>query len=684
MERFGEAMEALREALGLVQATRARTMETLVHSQLGEAQERMGQPEAAAASFEQSLAISRAIGDRRSEITALGHLGRLNAQAGRHDEAAEQLRQAVEQARALGYRIWEAYALYETASLQRRQGRLDEARRSLLAALELVESERSTVGSDAQRASFLASRQKNYEMLVDTLMRLGSGGEAFEVAERARARSLLDSLRERGAGIREGVDAALLAREAELRAGLNARARHLGAELRAREGELVRRLKARQYRQGRLRERGAPPVEIDAAEAEITALLAEYRDLQGRIRAASPRHAGLVAPEPVRVAEVQAGVLDEDTALLEYFLGGERSVAWLVTRRALRAFDLPPRGEIEAAARRVYGLWRAREEAVAFETARERVRRVAGADGELSEAAMALARMVLGPLAPELAAKRLVVVADGALQYVPFGALPLPGGGGPLLLRHEVVHAPSASALLELRRGLGDRPPAAKTIAVLADPVFGEDDPRVPAPRRESAGSPAAYPRLPDTRLETRNILRLVPPGEGFGALGFAASRATATSPALAQYGIVHFATHAFVDSERPELSGVVLSLLDERGQPQDGVLRLHDVYGLELGADMVVLSACRTALGKEVRGEGIVGLTRGFLYAGARRVVASLWSSPDQATAELMTRFYRGLLKDGLPPAAALRAAQLSMSRSPRWGAPYYWAGFVLQGDWR
>ena len=164
--------------------------------------------------------------------------------------------------------------------------------------------------------------------------------------------------------------------------------------------------------------------------------------------------------------------------------------------------------------------------------------------------------------------------------------------------------------------------------------------------------------------------------------MDFAASRATATRADLIQYRIVHFATHALINSTPPELSGIVLSLVDERAQPQDGFLRAHEIYNLRLGADLVVLSGCQTALGQDVRGEGLVGLTRGFMYAGATRVVASLWNVKDAATSELMRRFYRGLLKDGLGPAAALRAAQVSMWRDPRWSAPYNWAGFVLQGE--
>lgn len=152
----------------------------------------------------------------------------------------------------------------------------------------------------------------------------------------------------------------------------------------------------------------------------------------------------------------------------------------------------------------------------------------------------------------------------------------------------------------------------------------------------------------------------------------------------MSRYRVLHFATHGLLNSQHPELSGIVLSLVDERGRPQDGFLRLHEIYNLKLGADLVVLSACQTALGKEIKGEGLVGLTRGFMYAGAPRVVSSLWNVDDRATAELMKRFYEAMFIQGMPPAAALRAAQTSLRREKGWAAPYYWAGFTLQGEWR
>ena len=323
--------------------------------------------------------------------------------------------------------------------------------------------------------------------------------------------------------------------------------------------------------------------------------------------------------------------------------------------------------------------------------------------------------MVLAPVVGQLEDKRLLIVGDGALQYIPFGALPDPASvanSAPLVVSHEVVSLPSASTLALIRHEVKDRKPAGKTIAVLADPVFAEDDVRVKrlAPGAKASNNAQApsgtrileheykksaqeagvadnrlnIPRLPGTRQEAMQILSLVPPSERKQSLDFAANREAAIDVDLSQYRYVHFATHGFLNSLHPELSGIVLSMVDEKGKAQNDFLRANDIFNLNLPAELVVLSACQTGLGKEIKGEGLVGLTRGFMYAGAPRVVVSLWSVSDAGTAELMTRFYRAMLKDKMRPAAALRSAQVSLSKEKRWEQPFYWAAFILQGEWQ
>jgi CHAT domain-containing protein len=282
-----------------------------------------------------------------------------------------------------------------------------------------------------------------------------------------------------------------------------------------------------------------------------------------------------------------------------------------------------------------------------------------------------------------------------------------------LIVNHEIVSLPSASALAIQRSELAGRKPAPKLLAVIADPVFDRSDVRfttpAPAVEKEQAQAIAfndarsiehlagtegdksgmstmrlVIPRLPFTRQEATQLLALTPKNLSFSATDFQANRATIVNGDLSQYRYVHFATHGLLDSERPGMSALVFSMVDAQGKPQDGFLRANDIYNLKLPAELVVLSACQTGLGKEVKGEGLVGLTRGFMYAGAARVVVSLWNVNDKATAELMTKFYEKILKQGERPTAALRAAQVEMWKQKQWQSPYYWAAFTIEGEWR
>jgi CHAT domain-containing protein len=251
-------------------------------------------------------------------------------------------------------------------------------------------------------------------------------------------------------------------------------------------------------------------------------------------------------------------------------------------------------------------------------------------------------------------------------------------------------------------------------LAVIADPVFDRSDVRFTTPSGETGDTTQTQagtfnnqrtiehlaedandkagvttrrlviPRLPFTRQEADRLIALTPKNSSLEAMDFHASRATVLKGELSQYRYVHFATHGVLDSERPGLSALVLSMVDAQGKSQDGFLRANDIYNLKLPAELVVLSACQTGLGKEIKGEGLVGLTRGFMYAGAARVVVSLWSVNDKATSDLMTKFYEKMLKQGERPAAALRAAQVEMWKQKQWQSPYYWAAFTLQGEWR
>jgi CHAT domain-containing protein len=377
--------------------------------------------------------------------------------------------------------------------------------------------------------------------------------------------------------------------------------------------------------------------------------------------------------------------LDPDTLLVEYALEEKKSFAWVVGRDRLKSFDLAEEAIVAAAVKNVY-------------------QRVVGRDSAADAAIRELSRLVIAPLEGELGSKRLVIVSDGVLESIPFSLLDTNRSGPyrPLMADHEVVALPSASTIDALRYQISGRPAAPKTIAVFADPVFALTDERLSSKPEGAAvsatrilehtaaeGSPTGFagkpiPRLPFTQDESKRIAALVPGGQRLDAVGFGATRKLAMSPELGQYRYVHFATHGWLDSEIPERSSLVLSLIDAQGAEQDGFLRSSDISRLRLSADLVTLSACQTGVGKQIAGEGMLSLTRSFLHAGAARVVVSYWNVNDEATAELMGAFYKRMLRQGTRPAAALRAAQMELFRGKRWSSPYFWAAFMLQGEWR
>jgi CHAT domain-containing protein len=456
----------------------------------------------------------------------------------------------------------------------------------------------------------------------------------------------------------------------------------------------------------RLRNSEQTEAAAEQVEKEVRQLTNEYEKVQTLIRSQSPRYASLMQPRPPSLEEIQAELRGDNTVLLEYAMGPDKSYVWAVTSESFSGYELPGRARIEELTREVYRLLTARS---ANDSATAEAR--AESHETYRSKAAELSQILFGQVAQQLSGKRLLIVADGALQYLPFEALPGPetppdSRAGPaaakddmpLAMKHEVVYLPSAATLIALRREAARPQTASKSVFVLADPVFDKGDARVKmAVARSDAAEGSTGPsltiksvsgpnfsRLPSTRREAEVIVSLLPEDTRGVATDFAANRELALSAELGRYRIVHIATHSIVNSSHPELSGIVLSMVNEQGQPEDGFLQLHDIYSLKLDAELVVLSACNTGLGKDVRGEGLVGLTRGFMYAGASGVVASLWKVDDAATAELMTHFYKAMFEDDMPPAAALRSAKEAMWRQKHWRSPYYWSAFVLQGEYR
>lgn len=666
-----EAQSFFRQALAASQETGDPRGIVTARRLLGEEQLRAGRAEEAQAALQEVVTALSQMGKRDEEGEARELLARAHLALRQQDQAAERALEALALEKAVKDPVGELAALATLARARLGQGRAEEARRHLEEAAGILEGLQGRLGDPSQRAAFLATQRRVYELHVMTLMELhrrspdqGFDQTALEVSERARSRALLALLARPGAGLGAEADEALRQRLESAR----------------------RRVSAKTQRQLQVLAREHAAEEAQALEQEVYEAMAELDAVRAEIRRLHPRSHRSEHERTLKAAEIRR-LLPAGTVLLEYLLGDEKSFLWRVTAEGVSAHELPPRAEIEGASRQVH----------------RGLSEIHGDRAALRRDLAVLGEMLLGPVAARLGGERLVVVADGALHLLPFVVLPRPGSeagaGQPLLDSFEVVHLPSASVLALQqqapkpwsRRGDGEAP----SVAIFADPIFGPDDSRLARAAETSPDQTASFRsggpgllgdlvRLPQTRREAEAIAGLLPLDRRLLALGAEARRSRLLGGGLHGYDVLHLATHGFFEPTNPALSGLVLSRLDEGGAPLEGFLSLHDVAELELSAELVVLSGCRTALGREIRGEGLVGLTRGFMYAGVPRVVASLWQVRDEATAELMVRFYRGLLVEGQAPAAALRAAQLSLRQERRWRDPFYWGAFVLQGSWR
>jgi len=647
------------------------------------------------AQYEKILTFYRRISDRRGQAVALNNLGDFLASLGDNESSLDLYQRAVAVSELAEDKPNLISSLYNLARVSRDLGMLDEALQSIERATQLIEQLRSNVATPEFRTSYFAGVHKHYDLLIDVLMRCdsrwpgrGFAARAFLASENARARSLIDMRAEAGADIRQNVSPELIEQERNLQGLIRAQA---------------------EYQMDLSTQAENQTSSADAAH-EMAELRSKYEQVEAELRDRNPRFLALRQSAPISIEQIQTDLIDQDSILLEYALGDQRSYLWAVSKTSFASYELPSRVILESAALDVYHLLTARQTIGKVDSAYQA--NVAKADDSYVDRALNLSRMLLGPALSQLGNKRILLVTEGALQYIPFDALPLPPDPQPavaqtelplLISTHEIVTLPSLSTLAVIRQEKTKSRASDEIIAVLADPVFSSNDDRVRnnKPGRSAAssfGSSLNTPTLRDAEHSTDDgapmrlahaaeeadaIIAAVPRGSTMLAEGFDATRETAMTSLSGDYRIVHFAAHGFVNKDHPELSGIVLSLVDRSGNKTNGFLPVRDIYNLNLTDDLVVLSACDTALGKDIKGEGFVGLTHSFLASGSRSVVASLWKVDDRATAVLMTNFYRAMLQEGLPPAAALKSAKDRIRREKGWEAPYFWAGFVLQGEY-
>jgi CHAT domain-containing protein len=575
----------------------------------------------------------------------------------------------------------EAETSFRLGRIELKDNHLDAAETYLKDSIDTTEELRSVAVGRELTTAYSASVHDRYQAYITCLLRKsksastpGLSAQAFEASELSRGRSLIELLRDTQTNLLAGVDPQLAEREQALR-----------LKIRANSDRRLRLLGAKDSKQEDIKE----------VETTLNNLRAEHQQLSEQLRKSNPAYGNITQPTAYTLQKIQNEVIDDDqTALVEYILGEESSYVWVVTRNNIRVTELPSEGVITKAVQNAYSLLS--------------VRPKAGDDSALSKALDEVAALVVNPIADQLPAQRIILVADGALNYIPFQVLPSPSDKQPLIATREIVNAPSASILGQLRQEKLSRTSPENVVAAFGYPAFVSNYAEL---KNTSAGDLMAEVRtdnsgswsyamrdievganeenlatvqpLIHTREELVNLREVAGPASFF-ATGFNASRETLEHTDLSKYGILHFATHGVLDPNRPEKSGILLSTVGPDGRKEEGFITVQDVYQLRAPVSLVVLSACRTGLGKDVRGEGLISLTRGFMYAGASSIAASLWNVNDDATAELMKQFYINMLKEGATPAAALRAAQNRIRQQPQWRSPHYWAAFTFQGEYQ
>ena len=696
----GEHPAALRQlelALPLCRRARDKRFEAYTIVRMGMAYMALNKPVQALESYQKALTIQQdpAFADQRGQAITLDKMGEALALSGDPAGALKVYQSAIQRWIEVGDAQGQALSLYGIARIERNRDHLADARDRIDEAIKLVEKLRNRVTARQLQMIYFAGKQDLYALAIDVRIQLYERTKsnadleaALSLSEQSRARNLIDLL-------------------AAARVDLSKSMSSEDAEKNIKFQEQISALTQTHLRLLSVKAKKDAAVVFETLKSRIR----EQDDLLSSV-ARRGSSSGRQPASPLTPQQIQQ-LLDDKTVVLEFSLGEDRSHLWTITQNNINYYGLPAGAEIQKAANKL------NEALIAYEPKRrpnesgeEFTKRLRLKPNHYLASALDLSRMVLGKVWSQLSDKRLVIVADGALQYIPFEVLPAPesslNSGGPmpvLVAKNEIVYQPSASALGFLR-GVA-RPNSSKTVAVFADPVFSDEDDRVQSALKSQSGKAVAnrsreklttslrdvgdddftLSKLAYSLKEANAITAIAPRGSWLKKVGFDANREAATSPSLKQFSIVHFATHGVVNDKQPELSGIVLSMVNKRGQDQDGYLTLHDIYYLDLPIRLVVVSACRTGIGRQIPGEGLIALTRGFMHAGAQGVIVSLWDVDDEATAEFMTRFYDQMLgKNKLPPAAALRQAKAEMQvhANDRWRAPYYWAGFILQGDWQ
>jgi len=708
--RLGEfelALDSYQKVIRITEELRNESGLADALSNMGVVLQHLEQTEKASEYYEKSLGISQKLGDQSGALARLTNLGGVYFDLENYAKSEEYHLKALQMSRELLAKTLEANNLIGLGNAQNFQGNYEPAFANYQAGLkiaqatnspeliwpallglgdnyerrndydkalnyysqafEAIEEVRGSLQSEQYKASFLAGKRFAYEAVIHFLNKLhqkdntvGYDRQAFYYAERAKARAFLDLLAEALANVSEGADPNLLQRQNQLLNELSRGQQQLQLESsKAQTDEVV----------------------VAKLKDQTNALETEYRKLQREISLKNPRYSELQYPQPITLKEAQSNVLDGNTVLLEYSLGDSSSSLWVITKDSSQLYRLPDRETLQEQVEIVrFALSNPQQSPPEF----------------FAKSGHRLYQLLVQPAETLIKKdKRLLVIPDGVLHYLPFEILltekinesaqesyaRLPF----LIKRNAISYGQSASVLQNLKAERKKRQRSRqKQLLALGDPFFGEAE-AVPLARWRGIGDTtrAGLARLPHSGAEVQNIAKFFPPGRvDIHLRQEAIEERVKANEKLAQYQYVHFATHGLINERKPDFSSIVLS--QDTEPKEDGFLQAAEIFNLKLQADLVVLSACQTGLGKMVRGEGMMGLTRAFMYAGAPSVVVSLWSVSDVSTSKLMEKFYQNLIVKNHDKTESLRQAKLAMLEQDQFSHPFYWAPFVLIGDWQ
>lgn len=623
-------------------------------NQIGAVQARLGNLNQAMASYEEALALSNSIGSKPLLAESYLNIGSIYSRKGKFIEAEEALSKAADYAKEVGYPnlLWQCF--HQEGLLLSKTGRSAEAIDSMKKAVEIIEKVRSQVQLADQKAGYLEDKLEAYEDTIRVLVKTENIPEAFEYAQRSKARSFLDMLA-----------------EARIDPASNLRPEQLD-----KKRKLIKQLTNLNNDIQQENDDETPDkAKLEKLTRHQTKLEEDYSNLIVEIRKSNPRYAAVQYPQPLKVTEAQK-LLDDRSVLLEYFVGKSGSFLFVITPESSKVFSLPPETKLTNLVQQVREVL-LKPEPVWEVSEKSHTKWMSGA--------RALYDLLLQPAESLLHGKeRLVIAPDGALNYLPFECLLKKGTKSkidfatlPYVARDYQIHYIPSVSVLAAVKNQQDPGNKQKEFLALADPSYGSGTTSV---RGILKASGTVLPALPNARLEVARIAALYPKGEVTVLTGKDASEKNVKRMDLSQYKRVHFASHGLIDQDRPQFSALLLA--SEATGEEDGHLTMREVFDLHLHADFVVLSACRTGLGHQIRGEGISGLSRAFFCAGTSSVLVSLWNVYDRSTAEFMTSFYRHLATKGMNKAAALKEARMQMIGNGKYSHPYYWAPFVLIGN--